>query len=103
MNIKEIFEKPRHVALYQEPKSGMVFIGTYWGKDDVYYHSSDVRLSQPLEVRFDQMPRDQMIQGAVAALDAAELKVRDDMQRQINEIRERKQSLLALSHETDIA
>lgn len=100
MDIKEIFEKPRQVALYQDPKYGHVYVGMSYGEDDARYHGGDIRISEFLDVRFNPMPQDELVRTAVAALDAAELKVRTDMQQQINEIRERKQQLLALTNES---
>lgn len=102
MNIKEIFEQVRRVALYQDPKYGSVFVGSYFGDTDHQYHSGDVRISPPVEVHFDQLPHEEIVQTAVAALDAAELRVRTEMQSQIDDIRARKQQLLAITFEPEV-
>lgn len=103
MNIKEIFEQARQVALYQDPKFGSVHIGQFFGEKDAHYHGGDVRISLVLDVRFEQMPTDELVRTAVAAFDAAEIKVRLELQKQINEIREHKQQFLALTHSPDVA
>jgi len=102
-DFKEIFAEPRQIALYQDPKRGHVFVATYWGERDAILHAGDIRISQPLDVRFDQLPKDELVQTAIAALDAAEQTVRCEMQQRIDEIRERKQQLLALTYEPDVA
>lgn len=103
MNLKEIFEKVRQVALYQCPKSGHVRVATFYGADiDAATHLGDIRISQVLDVRFEQMPHDELIQGAVAALDEAARRVRLDMQLQLDEIAERKQQLLAITFQPEV-
>jgi hypothetical protein len=101
VNLKEIFEQARHVALYQDPKYGSVYVGTYFGEKDPQYHSGDIRLSAPLEVRFNSLPNDEMVQGAVKALDEAATQVRLEMQRQLDEIAERKSQLLSITFQPD--
>jgi hypothetical protein len=102
MNLKEIFEKERFVALYQDPKHGHVYVATHWGERDAGMHMNDICLSKPQRVCFKQIPHDEMIQGAVAALDAAATQVRLDMQRQLDEIAERKQQLLAITFRLEV-
>lgn len=102
MNLKEIFAQEYITALYQDVKYGHVYLSTFYGERDSGLHVDAVRLSVPLPVRFDQIPHDEIIQNAVAAMDAAELAVREDMQKKINEIRERKQKLLALTSDQEI-
>lgn len=62
-----------------------------------------VPLSESLEVRFAPLNNDTVIQGVVAALDAAEKKAFEDCNKRVAEIREQKAQLLALTYQPTAA
>lgn len=102
MDLNEICQTARPVALYQDPKYGHIYVGTFYADRDSQYHSGDIRISEVLPVAFTPMAHDELVRTAVAALDAAELKVLGEMQKQIDDIRERKRSILALTHQAEV-
>ena len=60
-----------------------------------------VRISAPIEVNFTSVDNDTIIRNAVLSLDQEERKVREELNRKITEIQERKQQLLALAYQPD--
>lgn len=97
-------ERTYTVALYQILGAGSVRIANYYGDaDDKVYHAGEARISEPLQVKFQPLSSEQAIQNAVASLDAQETKVRLECEEKILAIREQKASLLALTHQPEVA
>lgn len=95
------FAEPRQVALYQDMSHGWTRVSRFWGKDDSLNHSGDVRISEPLDVTFKPLSSNEAITNAVAVLDAQEKKLLADTEMSLRKIREQKQNLLALTHQTE--
>lgn len=112
-DFKEAFAAPRMVALY-------AFIGdhTWFSVFEVSYSKLDenhrpmpegqlrevpmenyVRISEPVKVDFASAGTEAMVRNAVEALTAQERKVVDELNKKLADIRERKQQLLALTHQ----
>src|SRR5262249_48031630 len=62
-----------------------------------------VRISEPVELSLRAITSDEMIQGAVAALDAEERKAIEQLNQTLANIRERKQQLLAITYQSEPA
>jgi len=73
------------------------------GNCDMYQYkgSTYVRISEPIEVTFQPTSNDEVIQAALAALDAAELKAREELQRTLDNISNQRAQLLALTHTSE--
>lgn len=56
------------------------------------------RVSEPAEVTFQPLKDDAVIQNALHALDGAELKAREDLQRTLDRIKDQRAQLLMLTH-----
>lgn len=115
---KEI-EAPRQVALYMytagassgEPwymisevqfsKFGPNFEPLPDGEKRELPREDFTRVSDLLEVKFQQLSNDEVVQNAVAALDEAERKTIEALNKKLMEIRGRKAQLLALTHHTE--
>lgn len=101
----------RPVALYQSISSDYFFV------DEVKYATHDeryeplpegekrervskdyVRISEPVEIGFEALTDDSIVQKAVAALDEAERVAINELNAKIASIRQQKASLLALTH-----
>lgn len=63
-----------------------------------YKGSTYVRISEAVEVIFEPLKNDEVIQSALQALDAAELKAREELQRTLDNISNQRAQLLALTH-----
>lgn len=99
---KNPLEQIHKVALYQSLKHGWGHVSTFYGEDDSQYHGEDyVRISEPYEVKFVALTSDEAIQNAVATLDAAERKIRLELQQRLDAIQERRKNLLSLTHQTE--
>lgn len=81
-NLKEEVAKPRKIALY-------------W--------SEYVRVSEPIEIRFRPLNSGEVMEQALATLNAEERKVLAELNQQLANIRDRKKQLLALTHESQIS
>lgn len=98
---KNPFEKSYSVALYQSMRDGTVSLYTYYGKDDAQYHlSANTRISEPVEVRFTPLPREEFAVTAVAALDAEVHRVVTEHLKKLAELKELRANLLALGCDT---
>jgi len=65
--------------------------------------TSYVRISEPVEVAFAPISNDEMIQQAVSALDTEERGVIEELNTKLASIRERKQQLLAITFQPEVA
>ena len=116
-NFKAEIAKPRMVALYASMDLNgyfSVFEVTYKSYDENYnalpagekrenLRTSFVRISEPVEVNFTSVSNDEVIQKAVATLDAEERQAIDDLNKKVASIRERKQQLLAITFQPNVA
>lgn len=115
-DFKEQVAKKRKLALYAHMDPSMrfytVFEVTFVNHDARYQALGEgqlrelpmqgyTRVSEIIEVSFDSVSNDQVIQNAIAALDAAEQKAIEDLNRKIAEIRDQKAQLLALTHQPE--
>lgn len=116
MDPKEEVAKPRKIALYSHIKHGFY---TAWdiqySKYDDHYNqlpdgqerevprSEYVRVSEPIEIRFRPLNSGEVMEQALATLNAEERKVLAELNQQLANIRERKKQLLALTHESQIS
>jgi len=112
-DFKELLVKPRKVALYAsfDIDTALVLEINYSRYDEHYSLLPEgqmrekpiqgcVRISEPMEVTFQGIDNDEVIQKAVESLDAEERKAIEDLNAKIADIRERKSQLLALTHES---
>lgn len=60
-----------------------------------------VRISEAVEIEFKPLQNDAVIQDALRALDAAELKAREDLQRTLDDIKNQRAQLLSLTHKPE--
>lgn len=87
------------VYLYKNHKYDFTNITTnpdYCDDDDEY-----LMISKPLEVEFELLPDQEIIQGAVNAIDKAIEKEKADSQVRLNAMDQRKQELLSICYDGD--
>lgn len=115
-NIKEALAKKRWLALYAN-----LTIDDYTAVWEVHFHKFDehytplpegerreqpmtgwVRVSEPVEVGFSGLENDIVVRNAVASLDEQERELRAELGKKIAEIQERRNQLLALTHEVTL-
>lgn len=115
-NLKDAFAKPRLVAMYAHLTVNeifSVFEVTYCDYDEHYralapgerrenLRASYVRISEPVEVTFTSVSNDEVIQKAVATLDAEERQAIDELNKKVAAIRERKSQLLAITFQPEV-
>lgn len=94
-------DKVHAVALYRSIEHGWASVLQYFGERDAEYHGSYVRISEPMELTFRPLADDTVIQNAIAALNAQEVKVRLECEKSLAQIREMKSNLLALTHQPE--
>lgn len=114
--LKDAFVKPRLVALYANmtiTNYYSVFEVTFTQYDEHYHllpagqkreslRSGYVRISEPFEVAFTAVSNDEVIQKAVATLDAEERAAIDELNNKVAAIRERKSQLLAITFQPEV-
>jgi hypothetical protein len=88
-------EKTYAVALFQSIECGYV---TVWDVKESMI-SGYVRISEPVQMRFQPLSQEEVLQSAVAAFDAEERKAREECNKRVAQIRERKAQLLALTYQ----
>lgn len=91
--------RARQVALYQTLTSDLQILSEYYGADDKSYHSTWVRISEPVEVSLQKLSSEEAIQNAVAALDAEERRIRLELQDKLDALKAQRAILLALTHQ----
>ncbi|MGH8260334.1 MAG: hypothetical protein ACREUG_11650, partial [Steroidobacteraceae bacterium] len=71
----------------------------FFGEKDMDYHSKCfVRVSEPFEVHFAPLAREEVVHGALATLDARERELRLQLEKKLVALRELRGRLLALTH-----
>lgn len=111
-DFREAISKPREIALYTmtDSNSLLPLSVSYTHYDENFQPlpegqqrespiSGFVRVSEPVTVQFAPIDNDTMVRNAVEALNAEERKTIDELNTKLAQIRERKQQLLALTHE----
>ncbi len=112
---KEQIGKPRKIALYAH-----LTMEDYFLVDEVRYSPFDanfqplpqgelreiprrdsVRLTKPIEVVFEAEDDNSVVGNAVQSLEAEERRLREELATKIADIRERRQQLLALTHQVE--
>jgi hypothetical protein len=114
-DFKEAIAKPRKLALYAH----MAIDGHYtvWevrhvSYDEHYMPLPDgqtreapiqnyVRITEPVDVEFEAIDNDEMVRNAVEALNDEERKAINELNKTIASIRERRNQLLALTHQVE--
>jgi hypothetical protein len=97
-------DRTYEVAIYQVlGGSGHCRVANFYGKDDTVYHAGEVRISETLSLKFQPLSSNEAIQNAVASLDAQEIKLRLELEEKLKDIREQRASLLALTHQPEVA
>jgi hypothetical protein len=71
-------------------------IGDFMENDSDY-----VRATEPLEVTFTPLSDEVIVEGRVKSLDAEIEKTRAEMSLKINDLKDQKQRLLAITHQED--
>lgn len=57
-----------------------------------------VRISEYIGIEFQPLKNDEVIRGALHALDAAEMRAREELQRALDRIKDQRAQLLQLTH-----
>ena len=60
-----------------------------------------VRITEPVEVTFRGVDNNSIVRNAVASLDEEERKLRSELHKKLTAIQDRKNQLLALTHQTE--
>lgn len=116
-DFKDEIAKTRLVALYASMDlTGYfsVYEVTYKNYDEHYntlpagekrenLRTSYVRISEPIEVAFTSVSSDEVIQKAVATLDAEERQAIEELNKKVASIRERKSQLLAITFQPEMS
>lgn len=71
------------------------------GSKEYETFGSYVRISEYADVKFDPLKSGAVIEGAMKALDRAELQAREKLEETLNQIRDQRQQLLALTHKPE--
>jgi hypothetical protein len=96
------FEQAHPVALYKSLKYGYVHVSAFYGERDAETHSGMVRISEPATVTFKALAHDEAILNALKTLDAEERNARLDLDTRLNEIKQQRASLLALTYQPEV-
>lgn len=99
---KDSLERSYPLALYRDLEFGYTAVCAFYGENDQRYHSQCVRISEPVELRFHGLASDEVIQNAIATLDAAEQEARVTCEERIARLREQRAGLLALTHQPEV-
>jgi hypothetical protein len=116
-DLNEQIARPRKVALYASLNMAqfyMLWEVRYSSADERYDPLPDgetrevpidgyVRVSEPIDLTFKAVASDEVVQNAVASLDAAERKAIQELNAKIAAIREQKAQLMALTHQPEEA
>jgi hypothetical protein len=110
----EALSKERKIALYArlgEHSWFAVFEVGYVKHDEHYQPLPEgqlrevptqgyARISEPISVNFEASDKETMVRNAIESLNAEELKIRNEMEERLAKLREQKNQLLALTHES---
>lgn len=114
-NIKEIVAKPRKIALYASMDMSDYYCAlevTYVDYDEHYTplpngqfreypKASYVRVTEPVEITFTAISNDEVVAKAVESLNEEERKAIEELNTKIAGIREKRNQLLALTHQVE--
>lgn len=114
-DLKEEIAKPRSMALYMSlTGGGYVYMSEvhyvshdeHWtplpeGERREQPHDNAVRVTEPVEVRLAAIGQKEMVKNAVDSLNEQERKLYKEMNAKLAEIKERKNQLLALTHQPE--
>lgn len=94
--------KALKLAVYRNMEPGTLNGFEHIGRCDLYESdfpsNTYTRISEQAEVTFHPLKDDTVIQNALRALDAAELKARENLQRALDAISDQRAQLQALTH-----
>ena len=94
-------EKPLKLAIYRNIEPGSLNNWEHIGEAKTYDGiGTYVRVSDYVEAQFAPLKDDAVIQGALRALDAAELQVREELQRKLDQINDQRNQLKAITHKS---
>jgi hypothetical protein len=96
---KHPFESDYSVALYRDLQHNMLSVWEFYGEKDSNYHSGDVRISEPVRLRFEPLKNDDVIRNAIHTIDAQEQQLRLELEKRLAELREMKKQLLAITYQ----
>ena len=99
---KDPFAQPYKIALYKELSSGWTHVSHFYGEDDANYHGDSVRISQPVEVPFEPLSDEKVIEAALKTLDATEQNIRVEFQKKLDALNEQRNRFRALTHQPDV-
>lgn len=116
-NVKEAIAKARTVALYAALDVTDYFTVmpvNYVNYDEHYAplpegskreksYDTFVRVSEPIELTFQPLANDSIVQKAVESIDEAERRLREELNKKLAALREQRSQLLALVHQPEIA
>lgn len=94
---KELFGTARTMSLYMSTDRYAAVLVLQSAEDS---YASYARVSEPVEIVFKPITDDATVQYMVQAIDAEENSARMALEQKLVELRERKASLLALTHQT---
>jgi len=113
-DLGEQIKRPRKIALFRSLDSDWIMIDEVRqstldenyrplpeGQTREATYKGYVRISEPVDIAFTPLADDSIIQGAVAALNAAEREAINELNAKIAAIREKKAQLLALTHQPE--
>lgn len=117
INVKEAVAQPRTVALYAALDLTDYYTAMpvpYLNYDEHYAplpegskreksYDKFVRVSEPIELVFQPLANDSIVQKAVESIDEAERGLREELNKKIAALRERRSQLLALTHQSETA
>ena len=103
-SLKTKFFEPQTVALYQKlGDPSWTMIARYYGESDLQYHNDYIRISEPLKISFESLKTNELIQTAVKAIDAQEQELRAELEKKLQQLRDFKSQLLALTYQPEAA
>lgn len=116
-NLKETILKTRSVALYASLTIDdfvCVWEMRYNDYDEHYQplptgerrevpHAGYVRISEPMELKFAPIDKDEIVRNAVSSIDEEERKLRSELHGKIAQLQERRNQLLALTYQPEEA
>lgn len=113
-NLKEDIAEPRIIALYMSLTGNFTYTGEirYTNHDEHYDplpegtrrevpHEGAVRVSEPVELRFVGIGEKEMVVNAIASLDEQERKLYRELNDKLAALKDRKNQLLALTHQPE--
>lgn len=101
LNVKaDPFAEPYQIVLCQQIENGWF---TVWELRNGKAPSGYVRVSEPVTVRFQKVNQTEGVQEALNAINEMERAARIELGRKLSEFADRRASLLALTHQPEVA